>query len=667
MANVWAGPVLLGVTPQVSGLSPEYRLFGGRSVQSRRPYTFYTPPYYQIWVAGGGLSHGGYHLTILEPVRVTPYGNQPALARVIDPSGNATYERFYPADGLFLSPFSFSVTASTSSSITLTETSLGAGTITFSAVGYIPSYKAEWDYDVTQRGLSLPIEPVVTPVLTSGAVTGFTISNRGEYRTNGFECTPAPLELALVGPCATTANLTLKWRPKSVSIRYAASLPVDDSRYASGVVLTGSVGNGTFELTYAASGGSVSVALLSVGAGTTVTPCTLSAMSTGAHQQTDLEYVWELDSIVINSGGTGYVDPVCVWLYGLAGPTFATSVELTSTADVRLLTTWAPETGTVHKRMVRLGYLTRSAVPAAVRIEEHAATATPTIRSRGGHGARNWEWRPTGYVIRNAAGSVVASSSSGLVVRIVGDEVSAVLPVAAMTGLAGALEVTAPAPRSGGVAATFSARHSVGAAVVLTAGSGFTSEPTVSVTGGGGSGATIRAVVSGAGTISQLVVTEPGTGYTSCPTVSITGGGGAGATARVTLQCIGIDVVTSGSGYSYRVTGSGWTADLTVDTTPGSATRGQVTGATMAGLVSLDQMLSGATVAPHPGWTVDAAAELVPVRTGAPVAWVDLEASSWQAASGSEVWLSGELDAGALGVSGRAVNWSGLEVVPESP
>ena len=61
-------------------------------------------------------------------------------------------------------------------------------------------------------------------------------------------------------------------------------------------------------------------------------------------------------------------------------------------------------------------------------------------------------------------------------------------------------------------------------------GFGYTSAPSVQITGGGGSGATAVATVQN-GQVVKIDVTNPGTGYTSAPTVQITGGGGSGATA----------------------------------------------------------------------------------------------------------------------------------------
>jgi hypothetical protein len=62
---------------------------------------------------------------------------------------------------------------------------------------------------------------------------------------------------------------------------------------------------------------------------------------------------------------------------------------------------------------------------------------------------------------------------------------------------------------------------------VQTTGSGYVS-PSISVTGGGGSGAVVTPVVVG-GKIVSVTVTTPGTNYTSTPTLTVTDSGGSGA------------------------------------------------------------------------------------------------------------------------------------------
>lgn len=76
--------------------------------------------------------------------------------------------------------------------------------------------------------------------------------------------------------------------------------------------------------------------------------------------------------------------------------------------------------------------------------------------------------------------------------------------------------------------------------IVITAqGTGYTTVPSVTITGGGGSGATATAIISG-GKVTGITITSKGTlavgsYYTSAPIVSISGGGGTGAVATATI------------------------------------------------------------------------------------------------------------------------------------
>ena len=74
----------------------------------------------------------------------------------------------------------------------------------------------------------------------------------------------------------------------------------------------------------------------------------------------------------------------------------------------------------------------------------------------------------------------------------------------------------------------------VTAIAVSNAGSGYTSAPTVTLSGGGGTGATATATVSG-GAITGFTITNPGSGYTSAPTVALAGGGGTGGAGTATV------------------------------------------------------------------------------------------------------------------------------------
>lgn len=67
---------------------------------------------------------------------------------------------------------------------------------------------------------------------------------------------------------------------------------------------------------------------------------------------------------------------------------------------------------------------------------------------------------------------------------------------------------------------------------VTSSGSGYSAEPTVTITGGGGSGATAKALLSGDG-VALVVVLTAGSGYTGSPTVTIEAPPGLGLTLEL--------------------------------------------------------------------------------------------------------------------------------------
>jgi Bacterial Ig-like domain len=80
-----------------------------------------------------------------------------------------------------------------------------------------------------------------------------------------------------------------------------------------------------------------------------------------------------------------------------------------------------------------------------------------------------------------------------------------------------------------------SSSNGVNSITLGTGGSGYLSPPTVTIVGGGGTGATACAFINSNGQVYWLSITSVGSGYTSTPTVVFSGGnGGRGATATVT-------------------------------------------------------------------------------------------------------------------------------------
>lgn len=95
-------------------------------------------------------------------------------------------------------------------------------------------------------------------------------------------------------------------------------------------------------------------------------------------------------------------------------------------------------------------------------------------------------------------------------------------------------------------------QNAVVAVNITAAGTGYTSAPTVTLSGGGGAGAEIVATVK-EGKIDTLTVTKSGSGYTTAPTLAFTGGGGEGAAATAVAGTTGNAVVAELLGIADRL------------------------------------------------------------------------------------------------------------------
>jgi len=116
---------------------------------------------------------------------------------------------------------------------------------------------------------------------------------------------------------------------------------------------------------------------------------------------------------------------------------------------------------------------------------------------------------------------------------------------------------------------------------VTNGGSGYTSAPSVGLSGVG-TGATATATIAG-GKVTAVTITAPGSGYTAAPAVSFTGGGGTGAAATASLSGLPLQASYSG-GHVYAIN------YCSVDPGATNWTSSQ------RGLSSLDQVIAGFTV-----------------------------------------------------------------------
>jgi hypothetical protein len=141
------------------------------------------------------------------------------------------------------------------------------------------------------------------------------------------------------------------------------------------------------------------------------------------------------------------------------------------------------------------------------------------------------------------------------------------------------------------------AGQSLTSVLVTYLGSGYTSNPSCTLSGGGGSGAACRAIATGV--VPTITLTNGGSGYTSGATCTLTGGGGSGAGCAVDeISYSGVveDVVLTNFG-------SGYTSAPTCAISPvsgGGGTGATCTATRAAGIAaSLTTPGSGYTTLPH--------------------------------------------------------------------
>ena len=139
-----------------------------------------------------------------------------------------------------------------------------------------------------------------------------------------------------------------------------------------------------------------------------------------------------------------------------------------------------------------------------------------------------------------------------------------------------------------GATASVTVNGSVSEITVTAGGSGYKSSPLVSIVGGGGSGAAATAIIT-KGVVSRILINSGGTGYTSQPQITIVGGGGTGASATASVRGP-IQAVTVGSG------GQSYTSTPSVTLSSGS-------GAVAQAIVNNGRIISIAIISAGSGYT----------------------------------------------------------------
>ncbi len=156
-------------------------------------------------------------------------------------------------------------------------------------------------------------------------------------------------------------------------------------------------------------------------------------------------------------------------------------------------------------------------------------------------------------IVVHADGSVHAINTNTLAVTTLGAAGTLSNPSISTVGITqwGSQYIIIVAAQSNGYflwdGISFYKAGALGPLVTITnGGSGYTSAPTMSVSGGSGGGATFNVTVSG-GIVTGITVTNPGSGWLAGETVtaSFSGGGGASAAATVELMPFAISGTTA--------------------------------------------------------------------------------------------------------------------------
>ena len=127
-----------------------------------------------------------------------------------------------------------------------------------------------------------------------------------------------------------------------------------------------------------------------------------------------------------------------------------------------------------------------------------------------------------GYVSTPIISIVGAGSGAILTGNVVDGKLTSITVQNQGTGYLQPLKVTISAPNfsSSSLGTAVLSSGGLVSVPIITGGSGYISNPTVSITGGGGSGATATATVVN-GVVTGITITQAGSGYTSAPVVTI--------------------------------------------------------------------------------------------------------------------------------------------------
>lgn len=274
------------------------------------------------------------------------------------------------------------------------------------------------------------------------------------------------------------------------------------------------------------------------------TNCTVTGLTNGT--------AYRFTVSALNAVGTG--NPATTTTDTTPGPPPPPTAPVAVAADAGATVSWTPPVLNGHAPLTS-ATVTATATGQPTVTCTAAAPATSCTLS----GLVNDITYSVAVTVANAHGSSTAVSTSVTPTwtpRALGTSLTWWFDAADPSSLTGAWATRSGITVSGSVGST---RLTVSSGVVeridvIAGGTGYTTAPTVTVTGGGGSGATSYNPVVTGGAVTSVMVPTRGSGYTSEPTVTV-GGPGTGAQLRARIMApIAVGATIRIAGQTYTVT-----------------------------------------------------------------------------------------------------------------
>ena len=399
------------------------------------------------------------------------------------------------------------------------------------------------DYSIKQADTSITDSTDLDYVGVTGSVAGNVLTVTA-VTSSGTGYTSAPA-VSFTGGGGTGATATATLTGTAVTAVTVATGGINYTN-APTVSFTGGGGGSGATATATASNGIVTGFTVTAGGSGYTSAPTVTILGASGAAATAIVSSGAVIGFTVTAGGSGYTSAPTVTIAGPGGGGTTATATATLTGNAvtgltltsRALTFGSTISGTditVGTKIVSLGTGRGSTGTYNLSRSMTAASTTVTVVPV------SWSIPVinVGSLISNAATFTGSIASTTLTVTAITEGTIHIGSTIFTPDVSGAViiipQTTITAQITGFVTAV----------TVTTGGTGYASAPDVTITGGGGSGATATATINGQGVVTGFTITSPGSGYTGNPTVTIAGPGGGGTTATATAISAGTYTVSN--------------------------------------------------------------------------------------------------------------------------